>query len=118
MESLFSSSDDLAQKLRMVARYVAQPHPVTDPVPCVVSSRGNLYVGNKYHAMDVAALQSLGIKGVLNCAPMGIRSLPIAQYRENNILYAFTNVAQDAESSQGGLGKFAPSQTARAAKYS
>ena len=40
-------------------------------------------------------LLSLGVRAVLNCAPSGIRGLPIGAYQSHRIEYSFTNVAQD-----------------------
>lgn len=89
-------SSEMEARLKMVRSFVAQPVPERDPGPGLVGDC--LYVGNKYHAGNVELLTSLGVTGVLNCAPSGIRHLPINAYEQHGIEYAFTNVAQDAHS--------------------
>ena len=81
-------------KLEMVKRLVAGPWPKEDPAPSDVG--GSIFVGNKHHAANVSVLVGLGVTAVLNCAPSGIRNLPLDGYASNNIFYNFTNVAQDA----------------------
>ena len=81
-------------KLAMVQGLVAQPVPHSDPQPGRVGDR--LFVGNKHHVADVQLLLALGVTAVLNCAPSGIRNLPLGAYKANGIRYAFTNVAEDA----------------------
>lgn len=88
------SEAEISLQLKMVQKLVAQPVPTTDPNPSLVGD--NLFVGNKHHAANVKQLLSLGVTAVLNCAPSGIRNLPVDGYTANGIQYAFTNVAQDA----------------------
>ena len=85
---------ELEHRLSVVQTLIAQPSPDSDPEPAMVGDK--ILVGNKHHAADVALLVRHGVKGVLNCASSGIRNLSIDDYRKNNIMYAFTNVAQDA----------------------
>jgi len=84
----------MSERLAMVQRLVAQPVPSSDPEPSWIGN--SIFVGNKHHAADVAQLCRLGVTAVMNCAPSGIRGLPINDYRERSISYSFTNVAQDA----------------------
>lgn len=88
------SEGEVAMQLKKVQQLVAQPIPQSDPNPSLVGD--NLFVGNKHHAANVKQLLSLGVTAVLNCAPSGIRNLPVDAYEANGIRYAFTNVAQDA----------------------
>ena len=88
------SEDAMSERLAMVQRLVAQPVPSSDPEPSWIGN--SIFVGNKHHAADVAQLCRLGVTAVMNCAPSGIRGLPINDYRERSISYSFTNVAQDA----------------------
>ena len=91
--TLVSTTDDADEMLTMVRRLVAQTRPSADPTP---SDCGNgVFVGSKHHAADLATLTNLNITLVLNCAPTGIRNLPLDGFRENGIEYAFTNVYQD-----------------------
>ena len=87
---------ETAIQLKMVRHLVAQPVPEnwTDPNPGLVGD--HIVVGNKKHAADVKQLLSLGVTAVLNCAPSGIRNLPLDKYAESGIRYSFTNVAMDA----------------------
>ena len=66
-------SDD--ELLTMVRRLVAKGRPTVDPKPSDIG--GDLFVGGKHHAPHVATLKSLGVTVVLNCAPTGIRNLPL-----------------------------------------
>jgi len=83
----------MEERLKMVRHLVAQPLPTYDPEPGCIGE--GLLVGNKYHAQDVDTLVRLGVTAVLNCAPMGVRGLPLEAYSANGIEYSFTNVAQD-----------------------
>ena len=82
------------ERLTTLRSLVAQPVPDTDPEPGRIGDC--VFVGNKYHAKDVALLVRLNITAVLNCASSGIRNLPLDGYAENGIDYNYTNVAQDA----------------------
>ena len=70
--------------------------PTEDPFPALVGD--SIFVGNKHHAASMDTILSLGITAVLNCAPSGIRNLPLNSYREHGIHYEFTNVVRDDES--------------------
>ena len=84
-------------KLAMLRSLVAQPVPsvTEDPVPCAVGD--SILVGNKFHVTQPALLSRLGVTAVLNCAPSGIRNLPLDDYEEWGIKYHFTNCARDDE---------------------
>ena len=88
------AEEAMEASLAMVQSLANQPVPSSDPSPGLVGE--GLYVGNKFHAADVDLLVALGVTAVLNCAPGGIRSLPIEAYQAQGIEYGFTNVAQDA----------------------
>mmetsp|Transcript_71441 Transcript_71441/g.201692 ORF Transcript_71441/g.201692 Transcript_71441/m.201692 type:complete len:767 (+) Transcript_71441:3-2303(+) len=77
----------------MVRELVAKPIVAEDTDPGLVGD--GLYVGAKEHAADVSKLVRLGVTHVLNCAPSGIPSLPLNEYREKGIRYGFTNVKRD-----------------------
>jgi len=85
----------LQNRLNMIRQSLAQPIPLNwqDPAPGQAGPR--LFIGNKYHAGNVALLQELGITAVLNCASGGISRLPVGEMKEAGIMYAFTNVRQD-----------------------
>ena len=82
-------------KLAMLRSLVAQPVTTEDPKPCVVGD--SILVGNKFHVTQPALLSRLGVTAVLNCAPSGIRNLPLDDYEEMGIKYHFTNCARDDE---------------------
>ena len=82
-------------KLAMLRSLVAQPVTTEDPEPCVVGD--SILVGNKFHVTQPALLSRLGVTAVLNCAPSGIRNLPLDDYEEWGIQYHFTNCARDDE---------------------
>ena len=82
-------------KLAMLRSLVAQPVTTEDPKPCVVGD--SILVGNKFHVTQPALLARLGVTAVLNCAPSGIRNLPLDDYEELGIKYHFTNCARDDE---------------------
>ena len=85
----------MAAKLAMLRSLVAQPVTTEDPQPCVVGD--SILVGNKFHVTQPALLSRLGVTAVLNCAPSGIRNLPLDDYEEWGIKYHFTNCARDDE---------------------
>ena len=85
----------MEEKLTMLRSLVAQPVPTEDPEPCVVGD--SILVGNKFHVTQPALLSRLGVTAVLNCAPSGIRNLPLDDYEEWGIKYHFTNCARDDE---------------------
>ena len=74
------SEEAVLERMRKIQGMVGQPTPelVDDPEPSLVGE--GLYVGNKFHAMDVDVIKRLGVSAVLNCASMGIRGLPLDAY--------------------------------------
>ena len=95
METFGLEDAEMNRRLVLVQSLVAQPMPKADVSPAHVGE--SLFVGNKYHASDVEALRKLGVTAVLNCAPSGIRNLPLGCYQQLGIEYEFTNVSQDAQ---------------------
>mmetsp|Transcript_81061 Transcript_81061/g.232885 ORF Transcript_81061/g.232885 Transcript_81061/m.232885 type:complete len:275 (-) Transcript_81061:295-1119(-) len=87
------SNPELGRRLDFVRSLVAKKHPVDDPEPSLIAE--GLFIGNKHHAADVGQLCRLGITVVLNCAPSGIRALPLDDYEAKGIRYAVTNVKRD-----------------------
>ena len=89
------SEEAVLERMRKIQGMVGQPTPelVDDPEPSLVGE--GLYVGNKFHAMDVDVIKRLGVSAVLNCASMGIRGLPLDAYEEAGIEYNHTNVKRD-----------------------
>jgi hypothetical protein len=94
----FLTDAEAQPRLEMLRSYVAKPLPSTenwtDPDPGWVEG-SQLWIGNKYHASNVEALQQRGITAVLNCASGGISRLPMDELHEKGIAYEFTNVRQD-----------------------
>eukprot|EP00928_Gymnodinium_smaydae_P071806 TRINITY_DN5528_c1_g1_i1.p1 TRINITY_DN5528_c1_g1~~TRINITY_DN5528_c1_g1_i1.p1 ORF type:complete len:788 (+),score=99.90 TRINITY_DN5528_c1_g1_i1:46-2364(+) len=90
----FGLSDDEAEtRLQVLRKWVAQPIPTlpwTDPEPAFIG--GHILIGSKHHASNVELLVSLGVTAVLNCASAGISRLPIDEFKDKGIRYAFTNI--------------------------
>ena len=92
--ALLRDGAETERRLAELRALVARPPPDEDPRPSEIGE--GLLVGNKHHAANVALLTELGVTAVLNCAPSGIRNLPLDAYHHHGIEYAYTNVARDS----------------------
>eukprot|EP00929_Paragymnodinium_shiwhaense_P071032 TRINITY_DN36088_c0_g1_i3.p1 TRINITY_DN36088_c0_g1~~TRINITY_DN36088_c0_g1_i3.p1 ORF type:complete len:823 (+),score=178.39 TRINITY_DN36088_c0_g1_i3:65-2533(+) len=93
----YISEEAVKERLGLIQRYVAQPLPgsATDPEPAFLGE--GLFLGSRHHAADVDKLVSLGVTALLNCAPLGISSLPFDAYESKGIRYKATNCRRDDE---------------------
>ena len=91
------SASEMREKLSVVTSLVAKPilKEQLDPGPAAIGPDEDILIGSRHHAGNVALLVQLGVSAVLNCAPGGIRSLPLDAYADNGIQYRATNVRED-----------------------